>query len=384
MKEALSQGLPVWNPRSETVQRDPLSAYDQMRETIPVAYSDFLGWSLFRHADVLRVLHDPATFSNKVSRHVSVPNGMDSPRHKSYRQLIDPYFTDSRMLAFEPVCRRVASELIDSVRGEGDVEWMDRVAVDFAVRVQCAFLNWPPSMHVVLRQWMRENQAAVFAEDRDKLAQLAREFVEAVRSMLHERSSGADDVTGELMREQVQGRPLHERELVSILRNWTAGEVGTISAAIGILTRYLAVNPEIQQHLRSHPDRLPYAIEEILRIEGPLVSNRRVITRRVEFHGQRIEVGQRITIIWPAANRDGRVFEDPVHFRWDRDQSENLLYGSGIHACPGAPLARLELRVMIEQVLAATERVEPGVDSPTPATYPVGGYVRVPLLIAWR
>ncbi|MCA9243295.1 MAG: cytochrome P450, partial [Phycisphaerales bacterium] len=113
-------------------------------------------------------------------------------------------------------------------------------------------------------------------------------------------------------------------------------------------------------------------------------SNRRVITRRVEFHGQRIEVGQRITIIWPAANRDGRVFEDPVHFRWDRDQSENLLYGSGIHACPGAPLARLELRVMIEQVLAATVRVEPGVDSPTPATYPVGGYVRVPLLIAWR
>ncbi len=375
---------PDWDPRSETVQRDPLSAYDRMREVSPVAYSAFLGWSLFRHADVLRVLHDPATFSNEVSRHVSVPNGMDPPRHTPFRQLIEPYFSASRLTAFEPVCRGIADELLASVRGAGIVEWMDQVAMHFAVRVQCALLNWPPSMHEALRTWMGANHAAVFAEDREQLAHLAREFVEAIHSVIHNRSAAADDITGELIREQVRGRPLHERELVSILRNWTAGEVGTISASVGILIRYLAAFPKIQQRLRSEPQRLPYAIDEILRIEGPLVSNRRVNTQPVELHGRQIEAGQRITIIWPAANRDGRVFDQPTRFRWDRDQSQSLLYGSGIHVCPGAPLARLELRVLMEQLLASTDWVEPGTDAARPATYPAGGYVRVPLCVKWR
>lgn len=382
MNEVIS---PDWNPCSETVQRNPLSAYDHMRETCPAAYSPFLGWSLFRHADLMRVLHDPATFSNTVSRHLSVPNGMDPPQHTKYRRLIEPYFAEPRMAKFEPVCRHITDELLDELRGRRDVEWMGVFATHFAVRVQCAFLNWPASMHPVLRTWMRENQAAVFAQDRDRLAQLARQFTDAVRAILHEQNGAADDTTGELMRQRVDGRPLHERELVSILRNWTAGEVGTISAAVGILTRHLAVHHELQQQLRAEPDRLPYAIEEILRIEGPLISNRRVTTRAVVFHDRQIEAGQTITIIWPAANRDGRVFEQPTQFRWDRDQSMNLLYGSGVHDCPGAPLARLELRVTMEELLAATDWIDLAADQPAqPATYPAGGYARVLLSIMWQ
>lgn len=375
---------PDWDPRSETVQCDPLAAYDAMRESKPVAYSEFLGWSIFRHADVLHVLNDPVTFSSQVSRHLSVPGGMDPPQHTPYRKLIEPFFSESQMAAFEPVCREVVGELLGSVRGEPPAEWMDRVATPLAVRMQCVFLNWPASMHEVLSVWLRENQAAAYAEDRDELAQLADKFVEAIRMALRNRDGESDDVTGQLLRKQVSDRPLHEAELVSILRNWTAGEVGTLSAATGILVRYLAAQPELQQQLRDEPRRLPYAIDEILRIEGPLLSNRRVTTRTVELGGRRIEAGQRITLMWTAANRDGRVFAEPTRFRWGRDQSQNVLYGAGIHVCPGAPLARLELRVIMEELLAATDRIEPGAEAPQPATYPTGGYVRVPLSIAWR
>lgn len=373
-----------WNPRSDAVQRDPLGAYDRMRETCAIAYSDPLGWSLFRYDDVLHVLRNPAVFSNEVSRHISVPNGMDPPRHTIYRRLIEPYFSQTHMAAFEPICRAVADELLDSVRSDRTVECMNRVATHFAVRAQCAFLDWPRSLHEVLRTWMLENQAAVFAENREKLARLAREFSSAIRSIVHGRSDTANDITARLMREQVHGRPLEEDELVSILRNWTAGEVGTLSAAVGILLRYLAEHPGLQQRLRDEPHRLPYAIDEILRIEGPLISNRRVNIQPVEFHGRRIAKGQRITIIWPAANRDARVFDEPISFRWDRDQSKNLLYGAGIHVCPGAPLARLELRVLLEQLLSATDRLDLTADPPRPANYPVGGYACIPLSIAWR
>lgn len=374
---------PDWNPRSQTVLGDPLAAYDAMREKQPVAYSDLLGWSVFRYADVLRVLHDPETFSSQVSRHISVPSGMDPPQHSPYRRLIDPYFSETRIAAFAPACRTIATEIVASALGRERVEWM-KLARTFAVRSQCAFLNWPPAMQEMLLTWISENQAAVFAEDKERLAQLARQLTESVRTMLHNRSTAGDDITSELARAQVYGRSLHERELVSILRNWTAGEVGTLSAAAGILVRFLAADPELQNQLRGEPSRLAYAIEEILRIEGPLVSNRRVTTQPVELHGRRIGGGQRITIIWPAANRDSHVFEAPTRFRWNRDQSMNLLWGAGIHACPGAALARLELRVLMEQLLAVTARIEPGVDSPTPATYPSGGYSVVPVSIVWR
>lgn len=140
---------PDWNPRSETVLRDQLAAYDRMRERCPVAYSDFLGWALFRHEDLLRVLNEPGTFSNAVSSHVSVPKGMDPPEHTEYRGLIEPYFRLERMEAFDPQCREIAANLVQSLPGRDEVELISEFAQPFALRVQCAFLGWPPDMHEV-------------------------------------------------------------------------------------------------------------------------------------------------------------------------------------------------------------------------------------------
>jgi cytochrome P450 len=165
------------------------------------------------------------------------------------------------------------------------------------------------------------------------------------------------------MRTEVDGALLSDDDIVSIMRNWTAGH-GTVGAALGNVLHYLALNPEAQERLRREPGLLPAAIDEIMRVDDPLVMNRRTTTRDVEIGGRSIGEGERLTLIWIAANRDGRVFDDPDKVRFDRDQTANLVFGSGIHDCVGAPLARLELRVAIEALLAGTNRIE--LDDTTP------------------
>ncbi|BDC44933.1 cytochrome P450 [Paraburkholderia terrae] len=124
------------------------------------------------------------------------------------------------------------------------------------------------------------------------------------------------------------------------------------------------------------------AIDEILRICAPLIANRRISTRPVQIGGRKLPAGQRITLIWASANRDETVFGDPDEFRLDRDPASNLLYGSGIHECPGAPLAWLELRIGMEELLARTTWIAlvPG-NLPKNAVYPAAGFSVLPLRI---
>lgn len=375
-----------WNPASDEVLRDQRAAFDALRERCPVAHSDFLGWSVFRHADVVRALHDPATFSSVVSSHVSVPNGMDPPEHTAYRRLIKPYFAPGRMAAFAPACRQIAAVQVASLLAPDEVELMDALAHPFAVRVQCEFLGWPAPMHEALRLWTRKNHHATLAGDRVAMASIAREFEGYVDDLLRSRHTPGQhpehDIAASLLVQEVNGRPLRDDEIASILRNWTVGEVGTIAASIGILAHYLAEHTELQHRLRAQPSLLPAAIDEILRMHGPLVANRRMATRAVELGGRQIGAGERVSLNWIAANRDPAVFSNPDEFSLDRDPAANLLYGSGIHVCPGAPLARMELIVVMEELLGQTEMISlPAGKPPTLAVYPASGFDNLPLQV---
>ena len=377
---------PDWNPTSREVLRDQRAAYDEMRRRCPVAYSEFMGWSLFRHEDVTRVLLDHETFSSAVSQHLSVPSGMDQPEHTEYRRIIEPYFSAKRMEVFEPLCREIATKLVQSLSAYKEAEFIADAAMPFAVQVQCAFLGWPASLQEPLVRWTRKNYEATLAQDRKAMSEIALQFEGLIDDLLETRlqaNAGPEtDLTATLMHERVWGRPLSNEEVASILRNWTVGEIGTISASVGILAHYLAGHADLQKELRAKPDLLPPAIEEILRIFGPLVSNRRVTTRPVEIGGRTIAAGERITLMWIAANRDERVFEDPGSFRLDRDQSKNLLWGAGIHACPGMPLAQLEMRVFMEELLSrASEIALISEQTPTLAIYPASGFANLPLRI---
>jgi cytochrome P450 len=376
---------PDWDPRSPAVLDDQIAAYDSMRGRCSVAHSEYLHWSVFRHADVMRVLEDHDTFSNAVSRHPSVPNGMDPPEHTAYRALIEPYFEPERVRAFEPACRSIAVDRVNRLP-DGEVELMGEFARDFALRIQCAFMGWPPELHEPLRQWTRQNHEATLSGNRAATAAVALEFEGFVRALLDARSQAGsaapDDVTTRLLRERIGDRPLTDGEIVSIVRNWTVGELGTIAASVGILTHYLAEHPHLQQGLREDRSLLPAAIDEILRICAPLIANRRVTTRPVEIGGRRLETGARLSLIWASANRDEVVFKDPDEFRLDRDPAQNLLYGAGIHVCPGAALARLELRVVMEELLACTRGMALVPEKPpVRATYPAGGFSSLPLRI---
>ena len=177
------------------------------------------------------------------------------------------------------------------------------------------------------------------------------------------------------MHTRVDGRPLDLRELASVLRNWTVGEVGTISASVGILLHWLATEPDWQRRLRAEPTLLPQAIDEVLRIDGPLVANRRITTRATPLGGRTLPAGTRLSLNWIAANRDPRAFDAPETFDLAREPAANLLYGAGIHVCPGAPLARLELRLLMEELLIRTRSIELTTGHvPARAAFPDAGY----------
>ena len=156
---------------------------------------------------------------------------------------------------------------------------------------------------------------------------------------------------------------------------WSKILVDTISASVGILLHWLATQPDWQRRLRAEPTLLPQAIDEVLRIDGPLAANRRITTRPVALGGRELPAGTRLSLNWIAANRDPQAFDAPDTFDLARDPAANLLYGAGIHVCPGAPLARLELRLLMEELLIRTRSI--GLTeghTPTRAVFPDAGY----------
>ncbi|WP_303289241.1 cytochrome P450 [Marinobacter sp. SS5-14b] len=373
-----------WDPRAASVQKDQIGAYDDMRERCPVAWSDYQQWTLFRHADVMAVLEDHDTFSNAVSAHLSVPNGMDPPEHTPYRKVIEPYFAPEPMARFEPICREIARGLVSQLAKGETVDVVDALSRPFALHIQCAFMGWPERLHEPLAEWVRKNHRATLARDRDAMAAVAQEFDGYITDMLETRrlagDQAPDDVTTSLMREQVNGKPMTDDELVSLMRNWTVGELATISASVSILLNYLARHPALVADLKAAPELLPEAIDEILRMDAPLISNRRVTTREVEIGGRTIPAGEKITILWASANRDEAEFGNPDSYCPHQNASKNLLYGAGIHICPGAPLARMELQVFMEEFLKQIDSVQ-AVEGQQPerAMFPTGGFNHLPL-----
>ena len=379
-----------WDSRDPAVQRDQLAAYDAMRARCPVAHDDYLGYTLFRHEDVRYALEHPELFSSRVSsRHVAVPSGMDAPEHTAFRAINDKYYTPQRLAGFAPVFRAIIRDLVAALPRGQAVDVMDGFAQRYAMRIQNAFMGWPEALEAPLTAWIEKNRRATLRGDRAEIAAVALEFDHHIRALLQERrASATDDITTELLHDVVHlpdgDRRMTEEELISLIRNWTVGELSTVSAAAGIIVRFLAAHPAEQARLRADTAAIPAAVEEIMRLEDPLVSNRRVTTCPVTVGGRTLPAGSRVTLNWASVNRDEAAFADALAYRPERDQGANLVYGAGIHACPGAPLARLELRLLMEELLSGTADIAPDTADPEPcafAQYPVAGYRKVRVVV---
>lgn len=369
------------------VWEDQRSAYDAMRARCPVAHVDG-SWMILGHAEVVTAATDPETFSSAVTERRAIPNTLDGAEHAAYRAVVDRFLTPGRVAREEPRCRALAVAIVDGLpRGE-TVKTIGTVGVPFAVRAQSTWLGWPPEIEQDLVDWIRDNHAATRSGDRHRTAEVAERFDRMIRGLLDvRRGAPATDVTGELMRETVHGRPLTDEEIVSILRNWTAGDLGSLATSIGVIVHFLAATPAVQEQVRGLVEAgdttgVEAAVEEILRIDDPFVSNRRRLTRQVELGGQTIPEGVRVLLNWTSANRDPLAFGDPARFDPTGNAAANLVFGIGPHVCPGRALTLMELRVITEELLARTEWIEPAVDRPAVReTPPVGGWARVPVVL---
>lgn len=382
-----AHGIPEpfdWDPQAESVQRDQVSAYDALRGRCPVAHSEAQGWSLLRHADVLAAMTDPETFSSAVSAHVAVPNGMDGGEHAAYRAIIDRCFTPARVAGFAPALAEIAEGLMAAVRdAPGPVEVMSTLGEPYAALSQCAYLGWGTDVADALRTWSAESQEAARRRDRAELVRVAERFDRIIVGELERARSGPAaslTLTHAFLAETVHGRRLTDEEIVAIVRNWTAGELGTIAAAVGIIVEHLARRSDLQALLRARRDLHQVAMDEMLRLEPPLIANRRRTTRAVEVSGRTIPAEARVTVLWPGAQRDPEAFEDPTQLRLDRDPARNLLYGRGPHYCPGEGLSRLELGILLDALLDTLPPFQLA-GPPVRASYPAGGFTEVH--IAW-
>jgi cytochrome P450 len=371
-----------WDPGDNSILGNQRESYDHIRKTCPVAHSDFLSWSLFRHRDVEEVLADPKIYSN-ASKHRAVPNGMDPPEHTRYRRAIDPFFTPERVAAFESDARRLAADLVESVKSRPTIEFASQFSGPYCSRSLCAFLGWPEDTWIPILEWTHGNQEAALSRDRETGATLARDLASIVLNQVEARRRGDSgsqaDLTTVLMETELAGKRLTDEEIVGALRNWVAGH-GTVAAGLEILMFHLASNQELQERMRSNSELIALAVDEILRMDGPLVANGRTATADMEIGGRVIAAGEHLTLIWIAANRDPEVFDNPDEIQLERDQGPSLVYGAGIHDCAGASLARLELRVALEEILAGTSAVELVANgSPKRALYPSNGFATLDL-----
>lgn len=367
-----------WPDDVDPTGRDLRELTDELRAGHTVVRNRRGEWVLLGHAEVKAAAEDPHRFSSAVSSHLQIPNGLDGAEHAEARAILDRYFTPEALAPFEAPFSEIAASLVASLPAEIDA--VGDLGAVFAVRAQSAWLGWPRELEARLLAWMRDNHEATRSGDRVRMAVVADEFDELIRQVLEPRRvMPVEDVTSVLMADGWKGRFFTDEELVSILRNWTGGDLGSIALCVGVLASHLAADPALQAHLRSGVTdaELDAVVDEILRIDDPFVTNRRKTTCPVHVGGVDIAEGQVVKLNWTSANRDESVFG--ADFDPAGHAADNLVYGIGEHVCPGRPLATMELRIAVRALLAGTSGIEPGAEEAEREVHPVGGFRRVPV-----
>ncbi|KQY02397.1 cytochrome [Mycobacterium sp. Root135] len=318
-------------------------------------------WSVATHAESLAVLRDPSTFSSETggSRPYGgtllqdlpiagqVLNMMDDPRHAQIRRLVSSGLTPRMIGRVEDDLRSRARRLLDDVEPGRPFDFLVDVAAELPMQMICILLGVPESE----RHWLFHAIEPQFDLARTASADDgARMYAYGAELVASKRANPTDDMLSIVANDEACG--LSELELYlffSLL--FSAGAETTRNAVAGGLLA-LIDHPEQMQLLRSSPSLLPTAVEEMVRWTSPSPSKRRTATRDVQLGGCEVKAGQKVQIWEGSANRDSSVFVDPDVFDVTRSPNPHLGFGQGVHYCLGAHLARLELRVLFEELLA--------------------------------
>ena len=375
--------------------RDPLAySHDVHEQGCPIVHDDAGDIVVVGHAEATRVAQDAETFSSAVSRYLQIPNGLDGDKHSAFRRLLDNYLNADEVARYSADFHRVAREVIDgylanapAAGDEVSVDAVQDLGYDFAVRAMVAWLGWPRAIEPRMKEWVEKNAAATRSGQQHRTARVAQEYDEIINEVVGEvRAAGQDCVTYRLINDTSLGRELEFEEIVSILRNWTGGDLGSMAKCVGVLLHALAKNTAMQEHIRSgvSSEELVALVDEILRIDDPFVSNRRVTTCPATVGGKQVDEGQRVYLHWTAANRDPETFADPDGFDPEGNAEKNLVWGTGPHACPGKDLSMVEIGAFVAELLAVATVQASSQAGAERDEHPVGGWSSLPITLQRR
>ena len=355
-------GCPVvrFDHHSADFAGDPWSIYDDLRAA-RVAYSETYGgfYVLSRYEDVWAAARDDETFSS--DREVVlpatgvgrlIPLNADPPDLQRYRSALFPYFTQRAAEAMAPDIRRFTTATIDAFVSEGRCDLITQLAAPVPAMTTLELMGLPPEDWAILAEPLHDLIA--YPTDHPN-HESARDGVWAIRErfaaeVAERETRPRDDMITHLLGLEAEGT-LSRTEVVDLLMMVTIGGFDTTMAAIGSALLYLDQHPDERRRLAADPGLLPPAVDEFLRFEAPVQGFARTVTRDMEIGGCPIAAGQTVFLLWGSANRDPEVFDRADEMVLDRRPNRHLTFGVGGHRCLGAHLARVEMRVVLEETL---------------------------------
>lgn len=375
----------------EQVLNCPYEFYQTLQEQAPVyQLPDTNIFMVTRHVDVKQLLKDTDTFSNNFNDLLKGPEPApevtaiyakawqpmdtmitaDPPRHKTYRTLVNRVFTAKRVNAMEEYMKTIVHELIDSFIDRGECDFVREFTTPLPVYVIADQLGVPRKDLEDFKRWSdsfarRLSQLATpeeQLEDAENIVAFQFYFADMIAQR---RESPCDDMISDLVVKEIEDpdngevRPLNMAELQNLLQQlMVAGNETTTSAITGGLVS-LIQNPEQMKALQEDPDKIPNAVEEILRMESPSAGMWRVVKKDCEIHGVKVPKDSLLMLRYHAANRDRELFEHPNDIDVARGNAgDHIAFGQGIHFCPGAMLARKEMNVAFTALLSRLDNIQ--------------------------
>jgi cytochrome P450 len=342
---------------------DPYAVYRELRHEHPLYHNEQRAfWALSRFADVQETARSWRSFTSAEGSDIDIEPDFfgpgdfinsDPPRHSRIRGVVKEFFTTRAINALEPLVRERVSELLDPLIERGSDEFVSAVASRLPLLVVLDLLGLPSSDGDQLMQLMTNVLARTPGSTELPDRAIAARFVledYVLHVAAQRRAQPTGDLLSAVVAAEVAGRIKPDEVagicLLLLLAGWETSSVLSANAVW-----LLATHPDQRRLLIDEPARIPAAIEEILRFESPAQQHTRVANADVELDHGTIPAGERVVLLWAAANRDERRWPDADAFRVDRKPKRNLAFGEGVHHCLGAPLARLEGRILLEHLL---------------------------------
>lgn len=354
-----------FNPLASELRADPLPQYEKLRSKDPVHRMRLVdGWILTRYEDIDMVLRDHRRFGNLGRDYGYLPYismlDLDPPEHTRLRSLVVHGFTPRAVNSLEPRIAKMVDELLEELAGKPRFDLIHDIAFPLPIIVIAELLGVPPEDRDKFREW---SEVAALVVDPLLDSQQIRDVRQTIEELFDyletiaedRRRHPQDDLVTALVNAEEDGERLSREDLlINLVLVLVAGNETTRNL-IGNGTLALMKNPDQLQRLRDDTGLLDSAIDEMLRYDSPVQLDSRIARESVEIGGKRIEPDQRVLCALGAANHDPEVFPEPERFDVGRAPRNHLSFGRGIHYCLGAPLAKLEARVVFTGLLSRFE-----------------------------